>query len=185
MHIVWLTYPVFLFSSAARFRFFQQHSDIQWGVENLYIGPACGSHCGGHGDCLDQRCLCDPGFTGPNCYASTPLKVESGSHSVKKSDHKRKRQVYLAVQDGHGFRYVCLFSVGISEGALWLGRGSGPSVAGAGGWDALHRLWCVGWGDSPVLQRGWCQTGCHCRSGPPRSKVSTSFNHSKKFSVHL
>jgi len=90
MHIVWLTYPVFLFSSAARFRFFQQHSDIQWGVENLYIGPACGSHCGGHGDCLDQRCLCDPGFTGPNCYASTPLKVESGSHSIKKSDHKRR-----------------------------------------------------------------------------------------------
>lgn len=66
------------FCSAVRFRFFQQHSDIQWGVENFYIGPACDGHCGGHGDCLDQRCLCDPGFTGPNCYASTPLKVQSG-----------------------------------------------------------------------------------------------------------
>lgn len=44
-------------------------------MENFYIGPACQGHCGGHGDCLDQRCLCDPGFTGPNCYASTALKV--------------------------------------------------------------------------------------------------------------
>lgn len=61
--------------SAVRFRFYQQHSDIQWGVENFYIGPACDGHCGGHGDCLDQRCLCDPGFTGPNCYASAALKV--------------------------------------------------------------------------------------------------------------
>ncbi|XP_068578627.1 reelin-like isoform X1 [Cebidichthys violaceus] len=67
--------PDSLADTAVRFRFFQQHSDIQWGVENFYIGPACGGHCGGHGDCLDQRCLCDPGFTGPNCYASTPLKA--------------------------------------------------------------------------------------------------------------
>ena len=64
-----------MFLRAVRFRFYQQHSDIQWAVENFYIGPACDAHCGGHGDCLDQRCLCDPGFTGPNCYASTALKV--------------------------------------------------------------------------------------------------------------
>lgn len=76
--------PGFLLS-AVRFRFYQQHSDIQWGVENFYIGPACEAHCGGHGDCLDQRCLCDPGFTGPNCYASTALKVETGSLSLSLS----------------------------------------------------------------------------------------------------
>lgn len=74
MHVTQRIYLVF-FLSAVRFRFYQQHSDIQWGVENFYIGPACDGHCGGHGDCLDQRCLCDPGFTGPNCYASTALKV--------------------------------------------------------------------------------------------------------------
>uniref|UniRef100_A0A3Q2DRU9 Reelin n=1 Tax=Cyprinodon variegatus TaxID=28743 RepID=A0A3Q2DRU9_CYPVA len=67
--------PDSLAETAVRFRFYQQHSDIQWGVENLYIGPPCNSHCGGHGDCLDQRCICDPGFTGPNCYASSALKV--------------------------------------------------------------------------------------------------------------
>lgn len=74
MHVTQRVYLVF-FLSAVRFRFYQQYSDIQWGVENFYIGPACDGHCGGHGDCLDQRCLCDPGFTGPNCYASTALKV--------------------------------------------------------------------------------------------------------------
>uniref|UniRef100_A0A3Q2U7U2 Reelin n=1 Tax=Fundulus heteroclitus TaxID=8078 RepID=A0A3Q2U7U2_FUNHE len=67
--------PDSLAETAVRFRFYQQHSDIQWGVENLYIGTPCDSHCGGHGDCLDQRCICDPGFTGPNCYASTALKA--------------------------------------------------------------------------------------------------------------
>ncbi|XP_077424138.1 reelin isoform X2 [Vanacampus margaritifer] len=67
--------PDGLAGTSVRFRFYQQHSDVQWGVENFYIGPACESHCGGHGDCLDQRCLCDPGFTGPNCYASTVLKA--------------------------------------------------------------------------------------------------------------
>lgn len=80
-----------LFLSAVRFRFYQQHSDIQWGVENFYIGPSCDSHCGGHGDCLDQRCLCDPGFTGPNCYASSTLKVESESQS----QHREKRKTEL------------------------------------------------------------------------------------------
>ncbi|KAG7267027.1 hypothetical protein CRUP_004162 [Coryphaenoides rupestris] len=46
-----------------------------WKRANFYIGPACEDHCGGHGDCLDQRCICDPGFTGPNCYASSALKA--------------------------------------------------------------------------------------------------------------
>ncbi|XP_061108680.1 reelin [Conger conger] len=67
--------PDSLTDTAVRFRFFQQHSDTQWAVENFYIGPWCEGHCGGHGDCLDQRCLCDPGFSGPNCYASTPLRA--------------------------------------------------------------------------------------------------------------
>ncbi|KAI4895212.1 hypothetical protein NFI96_018500 [Prochilodus magdalenae] len=66
--------PDSLANIAVRFRFYQQHSDIQWAVENFYIGPACENHCRGHGDCLDQHCLCDPGFSGPNCYASTVLK---------------------------------------------------------------------------------------------------------------
>lgn len=62
-----------------RFRFYQRHSDTQWAVENFYIGPACENHCGGHGDCLDQHCLCDPGFTGPSCYASSTLKVKQST----------------------------------------------------------------------------------------------------------
>lgn len=61
---------------SVRFRFYQQHSDTQWALENFYIGPACEGHCGGHGDCLDQRCLCDPGFSGPGCHASSPLRVQ-------------------------------------------------------------------------------------------------------------
>lgn len=93
-----------------RFRFYQQHSDIQWGVENFYIGPACDSHCGGHGDCLDQRCLCDPGFTGPNCYASTALKVVLFFHFIQLHDKLEKKVCCVC---------VCLFfSVGIFEGTF-------------------------------------------------------------------
>ncbi|XP_023681705.2 reelin isoform X1 [Paramormyrops kingsleyae] len=64
-----------LTDTSVRFRFYQQHSDTQWALENFYIGPACEGHCGGHGDCLDQRCLCDPGFSGPSCHASSPLRT--------------------------------------------------------------------------------------------------------------
>uniref|UniRef100_A0A8C9VAA0 Reelin n=1 Tax=Scleropages formosus TaxID=113540 RepID=A0A8C9VAA0_SCLFO len=67
--------PDSMTDTPVRFRFYQQHSDTQWALENFYIGPACEGHCGGHGDCLDQRCLCDPGFSGPNCYASMPLRT--------------------------------------------------------------------------------------------------------------
>lgn len=107
MRVVGITYPLFPLS-AVRFRFYQQHSDIQWGVENFYIGPACDGHCGGHGDCLDQRCLCDPGFTGPNCYASTALKVKYDS-----LPQIINRQVELV-----SHLDVCLLSVGIAEGAF-------------------------------------------------------------------
>ncbi|XP_026788519.2 reelin isoform X1 [Pangasianodon hypophthalmus] len=67
--------PDSLTDTAVRFRFYQRHSDTQWAVGNIYIGPACENHCGGHGDCLDQRCLCDPGFSGQNCYANSVLKA--------------------------------------------------------------------------------------------------------------
>uniref|UniRef100_A0A673MNI9 Reelin n=1 Tax=Sinocyclocheilus rhinocerous TaxID=307959 RepID=A0A673MNI9_9TELE len=77
--------PDGLADTAVRFRFYQRHSDTQWAVENFYIGPACENHCGGHGDCLDQHCLCDPGFTGPSCYASTTLKVNQ--NPVRHSRH--------------------------------------------------------------------------------------------------
>ena len=62
---------------------------MQWAVENFYLGPACEAHCGGHGDCLDQRCLCDPGFTGPNCYASSALKVNHNKPFMFRSPSPR------------------------------------------------------------------------------------------------
>uniref|UniRef100_A0A3B3T8V8 Reelin n=1 Tax=Paramormyrops kingsleyae TaxID=1676925 RepID=A0A3B3T8V8_9TELE len=67
--------PDSLANMAVRFRFYQRHSDTQWALENFYIGPECEDHCGGHGDCLDRRCLCDHGFTGPNCHSSSSLKT--------------------------------------------------------------------------------------------------------------
>uniref|UniRef100_W5NEI9 Reelin n=1 Tax=Lepisosteus oculatus TaxID=7918 RepID=W5NEI9_LEPOC len=70
--------PDALTDTPVRFRFYQQHSDAQWAIDNFYIGPPCPDHCGGHGDCLQQRCLCDPGFSGPNCYLSASLRVRPG-----------------------------------------------------------------------------------------------------------
>ncbi|XP_062860161.1 reelin [Trichomycterus rosablanca] len=66
--------PDSLSDTAVRFRFYQQHSDMQWALENFYIGPACENHCGGHGDCVDRHCLCDSGFSGPNCYVTLVLE---------------------------------------------------------------------------------------------------------------
>ena len=43
-------------------------------IDNVYIGPPCARHCGGHGDCINgTKCMCDPGFTGATCLPITPL----------------------------------------------------------------------------------------------------------------
>lgn len=72
------------------------------------------------------------------------------------------------------FIYFINRSLGIFEGALWLGRGSRTSVAGAWGREALHRLWCAGRGQRSVFRRSRRQAGCHCWSGPPGGQVSAS-----------
>lgn len=68
-----ITFPC----SPVRFRFYQKYSDMQWGIDNLYIGPGCMDNCNGHGDCLKEQCICDPGYSGPNCYLSHPLKAST------------------------------------------------------------------------------------------------------------
>ncbi|XP_005995356.1 reelin isoform X2 [Latimeria chalumnae] len=67
--------PQNLVGNPVRFRFYQKYSNVQWAIDNFYIGPACPDNCGGHGDCLKQQCICDPGFAGPNCYLTQALKT--------------------------------------------------------------------------------------------------------------
>lgn len=64
----------FIFSPV-RFRFYQKYSDMQWAIDNFYLGPGCLENCRGHGDCLNEQCICDPGYSGPNCYLTQTLKV--------------------------------------------------------------------------------------------------------------
>ncbi|KAK8377791.1 hypothetical protein O3P69_014024 [Scylla paramamosain] len=53
-----------------RFRWWQgqygsRDSSEPWAVDNVYIGPACIHHCGGHGSCINgDMCVCDEGFSG-------------------------------------------------------------------------------------------------------------------------
>ncbi|ETE68854.1 Reelin, partial [Ophiophagus hannah] len=47
---------------------------FKWAIDNFYLGPGCVENCRGHGDCLKEQCICDPGFSGPNCYLTHPLK---------------------------------------------------------------------------------------------------------------
>lgn len=48
---------------------------MQWAIDNFYLGPGCLENCRGHGDCLNEQCICDPGYSGPNCYLTQTLKV--------------------------------------------------------------------------------------------------------------
>lgn len=55
---------------------------MKWAIENVYIGPACENHCGGHGDCVNQRCFCDAGFSGSNCYVTLVQEVEPNCYTL-------------------------------------------------------------------------------------------------------
>uniref|UniRef100_A0A8D2LW77 Reelin n=1 Tax=Varanus komodoensis TaxID=61221 RepID=A0A8D2LW77_VARKO len=67
--------PESLVGNPVRFRFYQKYSDMQWAIDNFYLGPGCMDNCRGHGDCLKEQCICDPGFSGPNCYLTQSLKT--------------------------------------------------------------------------------------------------------------
>uniref|UniRef100_A0A670J5G4 Reelin n=1 Tax=Podarcis muralis TaxID=64176 RepID=A0A670J5G4_PODMU len=67
--------PESLVGNPVRFRFYQKYSDMQWAIDNFYLGPGCVDNCRGHGDCLKEQCVCDPGFSGPNCYLTQTLKT--------------------------------------------------------------------------------------------------------------
>ncbi len=62
---------------------------------------------------------------------------------------------------------------GVSEGALWLGRGPWAAVADAGRWIPLYRLQGAGGRNGSVLQGCRGQTGGHQRSGPAWGEVTT------------
>ena len=51
-------------------------SGQDWGLSDLYIGPACPENCGGQGQCLMEACLCDDDFTGDACEIALPGKVK-------------------------------------------------------------------------------------------------------------
>ncbi|KAJ7407130.1 hypothetical protein WISP_128431 [Willisornis vidua] len=67
--------PESLVGNPVRFRFYQKYSDTQWAIDNFYLGPGCLENCRGHGDCLNEQCICDPGYSGPNCYLTQTLKT--------------------------------------------------------------------------------------------------------------
>ncbi|KAE8616335.1 hypothetical protein XENTR_v10008776 [Xenopus tropicalis] len=69
------TLPDSLIGNPVRFRFYQKYSDMQWAIDNFYIGPGCLDNCNGHGDCLREQCICDSGYSGPNCYLTHNLKT--------------------------------------------------------------------------------------------------------------
>jgi hypothetical protein len=75
----------FILCRATRFRWFQRADGETgitrtWGLNKVYIGPACPDHCDGHGQCLIDRCDCDHGYTGSDCKIITDNNPVSSLH---------------------------------------------------------------------------------------------------------
>ncbi|XP_039625794.1 reelin isoform X1 [Polypterus senegalus] len=107
--------PDFLVGNSVRFRFYQKFSDVQWAIDNFYIGPACPDNCGGQGDCLMNRCLCDPGYSGPNCYLNKAIKSTLKERFDSEELHSES---WLSVEGGR----VCTeCGVLVEDTALYFG----------------------------------------------------------------
>ncbi|XP_060574508.1 reelin-like isoform X2 [Ruditapes philippinarum] len=85
-------------SNSTRFRWQQrpvddEHSVVDFGLRDIYIGPACEDLCNGHGVCRPNNypaCVCDDGHHGRNCYPwkvnnPTELKDTFDSEGIDKS----------------------------------------------------------------------------------------------------
>ncbi|KAL8563520.1 hypothetical protein ACOMHN_064345 [Nucella lapillus] len=76
----WTTVTVLLspdtWSPHSRFRWVQEEwgSRDDWAVRRVYVGHQCPSMCGGHGQCNEGVCKCEPGFEGDMCKPDHEMK---------------------------------------------------------------------------------------------------------------
>jgi len=61
------------------------------------VASECQNDCNGHGQCVDDVCVCDASFAGPSC--SQYLCLE---HSDQCSDHGQCRETKCVCHDGYG-----------------------------------------------------------------------------------
>ncbi|XP_076045051.1 reelin-like isoform X2 [Oratosquilla oratoria] len=69
-----------------RFRWWQgryeaREEGVPWGIDNVYIGPACPRHCLGHGYCINgDSCICDENYDEEFCtfVTSNPKVLKDG-----------------------------------------------------------------------------------------------------------
>ncbi|XP_074645991.1 reelin-like [Tubulanus polymorphus] len=74
-HRVTVKLPWQTASEATRFRWYQELDKQQhhWGIDSVYIGPACERYCGGHGWCDYPNCICELEYSGHSCEQGSGL----------------------------------------------------------------------------------------------------------------
>ncbi|KAF2351371.1 EGF-like domain, partial [Trinorchestia longiramus] len=79
---------------------------LVWALDNIYLGPACIYHCGGHGLCINgDTCLCDEGYDeDASCLplsgnpSSFRLSFDNSTASSQHQVHQQVLQVHQKME---------------------------------------------------------------------------------------
>ncbi|KAF2351370.1 Sialidase [Trinorchestia longiramus] len=75
---------------------------LVWALDNIYLGPACIYHCGGHGLCINgDTCLCDEGYDEDASCLSLSGNPSSFRLSFDNSTTSSQHQVHQQVLQVH------------------------------------------------------------------------------------
>ncbi|XP_023234060.1 reelin-like, partial [Centruroides sculpturatus] len=90
----------FIFNRWTRFHWNQEATQElsvshNWGIKDIYIGPACKYNCFGHGSCYKFQCKCDKGYSGEYCRNVTAnIKYFKDTFNYPKIDTTYWSQIF-------------------------------------------------------------------------------------------
>ncbi|XP_071551543.1 LOW QUALITY PROTEIN: reelin-like [Panulirus ornatus] len=122
-----------------RFRWWQgryraREAATPWGIDNVYIGPSCVHHCGGHGYCINgDHCVCDDDYDGEESCILTQGKPQTFNEDFEKGLSTQQFEKWSGAEVSR-FCGVLTITTVIHVGSSVLGVPAFTDIDTGGGW---------------------------------------------------